>query len=98
MGMKAITAGMLAVAALGAVACNDSSTAPASPSYSGSGLPAASVAAAQARGARRGFGFNGTASGFPTGAGLLTSGGTLDAATASDVAPSDTHRIWSGGL
>src|SRR5213083_1412052 len=80
MGMKAITAGMLAVAALAAVACNDSSTAPASPSYSASGLPEASVAAAQARGARSGFGFNGTASGFPTGAVFLTGGGSFDTA------------------
>src|SRR5207249_2559746 len=90
MGMKTITAGMLALAALAAVACNDSSTAPAGPSYSATGLPEASVAAAQARGARSGFGFNGTVSGFPTGAVFRTGGGSFNAATASNVVPSET--------
>src|SRR6266487_4983232 len=98
MGMKAITAGMLAVAALAAVACNDSSTAPASPSYSASGLPEASVAAAQARGARTGFGFNGRVSGFPTGAVFLTGGGSFDAASASNVVPSETDVKSGGGF
>src|SRR5947208_14312036 len=98
MGMKTITAGMLALAALAAVACNDSSTAPAGPSYSATGLPEASVAAAQARGARSGFGFNGTVSGFPTGAVFLTGGGSFNAATASNVVPSETDVKSGGGF
>src|SRR6266581_5709573 len=97
MAMKTITAGMLAVAALAAVACNDSSTAPASPSYSASGLPELSIAAGHG-GARSGFGFNGTVSGFPTGAVFLTGGGSFDAATASNVVPSETDVKSGGGF
>jgi len=97
--MKTITAGMLALAALAGVACNDYSTAPASPSYSASGLPEASVAAAgRAGGARSGFGFNGTVSGFPTGAVFLTGGGSFDAATASNIVPSATDAKSGGGF
>ena len=96
--MKTITAGMLAVAALVAVACNDSSTAPTTPSYSASGLPEASVAAAQAGGARSGFGFNGPVSGFPTGAVVLTGGGSFAAATASNIVPSETEVKSGGGF
>src|SRR2546430_5954367 len=69
--MRTITAGMLALAAVAGAACNDHATAPAGPSYSASGLAAASAAAG---GARQGFGFNGTVSGFPTGAVVLTGG------------------------
>lgn len=97
--MKTIMAGMLALAALAGVACNDSSTAPASPSYAASGLPEASVAAAaRVGGARSGFGFNGTVSGFPTGAVFLTGGGSFDAATASNVVPSTTDVKSGGGF
>ena len=96
--MKAITAGMLAVAALGGeVACHDSSTAPTSPSYSSS-RPELSVAAGQRGGARTGFGFNGTVSGFPTGAVFLTGGGSFDASTASNVVPSVTDAKSGGGF
>ena len=96
--MKTITAGMLALAALAGVACNDYSTAPASPSYSASGLPEPSVAAGQRGVARSGFGFNGTVSGFPTGAVFLTGGGSFDAATASNVVPSVTDVKSGGGF
>jgi len=96
--MKAITAGMLALAALAGVACNDPSTAPASPSYSASGLPELSVAAGSRGGARSGFGFNGTVSGFPTGAVFLTGGGSFDAATASNIVPSATDAKSGGGF
>ena len=96
--MKAITAGMLALAALAGVACNDDSTAPASPSYSASGLPALSAAAGQRGGARSGFGFNGTVSGFPTGAVFLTGGGSFAAATASNVVPTETDAKSGGGF
>lgn len=47
---------------------------------------------------RTGFGFNGTASGFPTGAVRLTGGGSYDPATASDIVPSVTAVVSSGGF
>src|SRR5207245_8937748 len=93
--MITITAGMLALAAVAGAACNDHATAPAGPSYSASGLAAASAAAG---GARQGFGFNGTVSGFPTGAVLLTGGASFDAATASNLLPPDTDGKAGGGL
>ena len=91
--MRTITAGMLALAAVAGAACNDDPTAPAGPSYSASGLAAASTA-----GARQGFGFNGTVSGFPTGAVFLTGGGSFDATTASNVVPTDTDVKSGGGF
>ncbi|MFL5620361.1 MAG: hypothetical protein ACJ79A_18450 [Gemmatimonadaceae bacterium] len=49
-------------------------------------------------GARRvGFGFNGTASGFPLGAVFLTGGGSYDPATASNVVGDTTTDVKSGG-
>src|SRR5437870_13420624 len=96
--MKTITAGMLALAALAGVACNDSSTAPASTSYSASGLPQVAAASAAAGGARQGFGCNGRVTGFPTGAVFLTGGGSFDAATASNVVPSETDVKSGGGF
>src|SRR6266516_3636759 len=39
-------------------------------------------------GSKHGFGFNGTVSGFPTGAVFLTGGGSYDASTASNTIPS----------
>ena len=96
--MKTITAGMLALAALAGVACNDSSTAPASTSYSASGLPQLSAAAGSGGGARSGFGFNGRVTGFPAGAVFLTGGGSFDAATASNVVPSETDVKSGGGF
>ena len=96
--MKAITAGMLGLAALAGVGCNDYSTAPGSPVYSAARLPEASVAAAHGDAVRSGFGFNGTVSGFPTGAVFLTGGGSFDAATASNVVPSETDVKSGGGF
>jgi len=93
--MRTITAGMLALGAVAGAACNDHATAPAGPSYSASGLAAASAAAG---GARQGFGFNGTVSGFPTGAVFLTGGGSFDATTASNVVPTDTDVKSGGGF
>src|SRR5439155_688793 len=92
--MRTITAGMLALAAVAGAACNDHPAAPAGPSYSASGLAAASTAA----GARQGFGFNGTVSGFPTGAVFITGGGSFDAATASNVVPTETDVKSGGGF
>jgi len=45
-----------------------------------------------------GFGFNGTASGFPTGAVFLTGGGSYHAATASNTVPSETEVVSAGGF
>jgi hypothetical protein len=47
-------------------------------------------------GSKLGFGFNGTASGFPTGAVFLTGGGAYDATTASNTVPGETF-VHSGG-
>src|SRR5256885_16437214 len=77
--MGRITAGRLAWAAVAGAACNDHATAPAGPSYSASGLAAASAAPG---GARQGFGVNGTVSGFPPGAGFPPGGGGVDGTTA----------------
>src|SRR5256712_13821430 len=91
--MRTITDGKLALAAVAGAACIDHPTAPAGPSYSASGLAAASTA-----GARQGFGFNGTVSGFPTGAVFLTGGGSFDATAASNVVPTDTDVKSGGGF
>lgn len=96
--MKAIMAGILVLAAFAATACNDNSAAPADPtdpSYAVRGSPVASAAGG---GARTGFGFNGTVSGFPTGAVFLTGGGSFDAATAPNVVPSETDVASAGGF
>ena len=47
---------------------------------------------------RSGFGFNGTASGFPTGAVRLTGGGSYDASTASNTVPTETTVASAGGF
>jgi len=47
-------------------------------------------------GSKHGFGFNGTASGFPTGAVFLTGGGSYDLSTAANTIPSETF-VHSGG-
>jgi hypothetical protein len=86
---------MLALAAFGWAACKNSSTGPTNPSYSAAGPLAASAAGG---GARTGFGFNGTVSGFPTGAVFLTGGGSFAAATASNVVPSETDVKSGGGF
>ena len=95
--MKSVKAGMLGLAALVWVACSGRSHGPTSPSYSAAGLGQASVASGVG-GARTGFGFHGTASGFPTGAVFLTGGGSFDAASASNVVPSETDAKSGGGF
>jgi hypothetical protein len=50
-----------------------------------------------AAGGRSGFGFNGTAKGFPTGAVFLTGGGSYDASTASNTIPDEETSVKSGG-
>jgi hypothetical protein len=51
-----------------------------------------------ARQSRQGFGFNGTASGFPTGTVFLTGGGSFDASTASNTIPAVTSVASGGGF
>src|SRR5688572_11481279 len=69
-----------------AVACSDGVTAAdsAEPSFNAVG--------------RSAFGFNGTASGAPTGAVRLTGGGSFNPATASNVVPGETSVVASGGF
>lgn len=47
---------------------------------------------------RSGFGFNGTVSGFPTGAVRLTGGGSFDPSTASNTVPTKTSASSAGGF
>jgi hypothetical protein len=47
---------------------------------------------------RVGFGFNGSVSGFPTGAARLTGGGAYDPDTASNIVPADTVVNSAGGF
>jgi len=60
--------------------------------------PTDSVEASLAAGGRSAFGFNGNASGFPTGAVRLTGGGSYDPATASNIVPAETSVVSSGGF
>jgi hypothetical protein len=78
---------LFVVAAL-ASACGERTTAPTAP-VQPSFSPGNS-------GAKDGFGFNGSASGFPTGAVTLTGGGVYDPATASNTIPTETF-VHSGG-
>ena len=49
-------------------------------------------------GARIGFGFNGSVSGFPAGEVRLTGGGSYDPATASNTVPAETSVASGGGF
>jgi len=60
--------------------------------------PTDAVEASFNAGGRTAFGFNGNASGFPTGAVRLTGGGSYDPSTASNTVPSDTSVVSSGGF
>lgn len=93
--MKAITAGLL-LAAIGMAACSDHSKDPAAPAYPAVTHPVLAADVAHAPGRRTGFGFNGSASGFPKGSVILTGGGSFNAASASNVIP-DTTDVRSGG-
>jgi len=87
--VKVLTRSVLLSGAIAlAFGCNDrqaSPTALLSPSFSQS-----------SGGGKHGFGFNGNASGFPTGAVSLTGGGAYDVSTASNTVPSVTF-VHSGG-
>lgn len=76
-----------------AAACADTSNTPTNPATSPALVQSASLAS---RSSNQGFGFNGEASGFPTGAVRLTGGGSFDATTASNTVPTET-RVHSGG-
>jgi len=92
-----IRAAVTAVITL-AAACSDYS-APPTGTYASrtdsSTTPTASYSASKSP--RVGFGFNGTASGFPQGSVFLTGGGSYDPATASNVANDITTDVHSGG-
>jgi hypothetical protein len=75
---------LVALAAL--LACSDGSA------------PTQPLQPAFAAGGRSGFGFNGIASGFPTGAVFLTGGGSYDASTASNTVPAVTSVKSGGGF
>ena len=49
-------------------------------------------------GGRSGFGFNGSVSGFPTGAVRLTGGGSFDPSSASNIVPTETSVSSAGGF
>ena len=83
---------VLAIVVTIAAACADTSNAPTIP-VSPTLAQSASLAS---RSSNQGFGFNGEASGFPTGVVRLTSGGSFDATTASNTVPTET-RVNSGG-
>jgi len=71
---------------IGVLACNDGI------------MPTDPAAASFTAGGRAAFGFNGNASGFPTGAVRLTGGGSYDPATASNIVPTETSVVSSGGF
>jgi len=62
------------------------------------GMPTDSSGASFNAVGRNAFGFNGNASGFPTGAVRLTGGGSYDPATASNVIPTETSASFSGAF
>jgi hypothetical protein len=90
--MKGMTSTALLAAVL-ATGCGDQTTTPRGLTATGS--PDFASAAAPNR-TRHGFGFNGTASGFATARVFLSGGGSYDAATASNVVPTETV-VHSGG-
>jgi hypothetical protein len=61
-------------------------------------IPTEPAEASFTAGGRAAFGFNGNASGFPTGAVRLTGGGSYDPGTASNTVPSETSVVSSGGF
>ena len=61
-------------------------------------IPTDTREASFSAGGRSGFGFNGNARGFPAGAVRLTGGGSYSVETASNVVPSETSVVSSGGF
>jgi hypothetical protein len=60
--------------------------------------PTESMRPAFKAGGRSGFGFNGSVSGFPTGAVRLTGGGSFDASSASNTVPTETSASSAGAF
>ena len=90
-----LTRALLGAAIVLAAACGDQTPAPTS-SAATPALSRAGIVGPRLDG--HGFGFNGSASGFPTGVVSLTGGGSYDAATASNTVPSVTRVVSSGGF
>jgi len=61
-------------------------------------MPTGPAEASLAASGRAAFGFNGDASGFPTGAVRLTGGGSYVPGTASNIVPGETTVVSSGGF
>ncbi|HEU5305269.1 MAG TPA: hypothetical protein VFU40_11540 [Gemmatimonadales bacterium] len=61
-------------------------------------IPTDPVEASFTAGGRAAFGFNGNASGAPTGAVHINGGGSYDPATASNTVPSETSVVSRGGF
>ena len=93
--MKPMTAGLFLLAAFGMASCSDHSKSPTAPAYSAAAAPLAAEGVHQP-GPRNGFGFNGSASGFPKGSVILTGGGSFNVASANNVVPTITD-VHSGG-
>lgn len=92
--MKTPDIATLLVATLVLGACADQSRAPTELTNrvsTGSAL-------ASSAGALVSFGFNGTASGFPTGVVILTGGGSFNPASASNTVPGNTRVAAGGGF
>jgi len=92
--MKSLNAIFVAVALSFLSACSDHGVTPTG--VNSSRQPGTAASASQAS-AMTGFGFNGTASGFPTGTVFLTGGGSFDLATASNVVPNEDTRVSANG-
>lgn len=82
---------LLVVASALALGCADPSTAPTASAPTG-------FASAAGGTGRDAFGFNGTVSGFPTGAVRLTGGGAYDVSTASNTIGAETFVHSAGGF
>jgi hypothetical protein len=91
-------AALTAVIAL-AAACSDYSAPPTGTygSRADSSVTSGTASYSASKSPRVGFGFNGTASGFPQGSVFLTGGGSYDPATASNAANDTTTDVHSGG-
>ena len=81
----------LTIAAILAIGCGDAATAPAAASTAPASLDVSNSG-------RVGFGFNGTVSGFPTGAVRLTGGGSYAPSSASNTPDAETTVASAGGF
>jgi hypothetical protein len=86
---RPVRGALLLVGSVLALGCGDASSAP-----TGARPPLAAVASS----GRVGFGFNGTVSGFPTGAVRLTGGGSYAPATAANAPGAETDVKSAGGF